>query len=530
MPKMVIVDDESIFRKGIAHLVQGFDLDWEVVGEARDGLEALEQVQRLQPDLVITDIRMPRMNGLELQTALAKKAPGTRCIVLSGYNDFKYVQSSIRTGARDYLLKPINKAELYQTLERLLDEWRQNRRAANKDNALFKRSMRSQLLLGLVQGSVQLGDTEVLEHVGLKLDNSGLYCMIAELDKESVQEERYRRSDPGLFTLYLSQFIEEMIRLHFHGYVFNQQNKIVAVICEETSEQAKARIAAAARSMIREIRNISDITITAGIGNGVADLESLPTAYQQAELALLYRLTDGGNRVLMYDEAAANKLVWQATQDWDISELMITEGSAAGLRQEVQRLVEELSQSGSPELLRQHICKFLLQCYEMAVNRGVVQAWLGKRDIKKVLEEALSITSRVDITCYCEELVLSLSAILQQQGRDHITHAVDKVVAYIETHYAEPITLSMMADKVYLNASYLSSLFKARLGCSFVEVLTRRRIREACRRLAHSSEKIVQIAERTGFANIRHFNRVFKTETGRTPKQYREEMRAASMP
>ncbi|MFB5761513.1 response regulator transcription factor [Paenibacillus medicaginis] len=252
MPTMVIVDDESIFRKGITHLVKGFDLDWEVVGEARDGLEALEQVQRLRPDLVITDIRMPRMDGLELQSALAEKAPDTKCIVLSGYNDFKYVQTSIRTGVRDYLLKPINKDELYQTLERMLDEWQQSRQ-------------------------------------------------------------------------------------------------------------------------------------------------------------------------------------------------------------------------------------------------------------------------------------LPLPAILHEQGRDHVTHAVDKVVAYIEAHYAEPVTLSMMADMVYLNASYLSSLFKARLGCSFVEVLTRRRIREACRRLVHTSEKIVLIAERTGFANLRHFNRVFKTETGRTPKQFREEMQKQSM-
>lgn len=529
MPTMVIVDDESIFRKGIAHLVKGFDLDWEVVGEARDGLEALEQVQRLRPDLVITDIRMPRMDGLELQSALAEKAPDTKCIVLSGYNDFKYVQTSIRTGVRDYLLKPVNKDELYQTLERMLDEWRQIRRETDKDNALFKKSLRSQLLWGLVQGSVQLGDAEMLEHVGLKLDHTGMYCMIAELDKESVQEERYRRSDPALFTLYLSQLMEEMIHQHFHGYVFTRQNKIVAVICEETSEQAQGRIASAARSMIREIRKISDITITIGIGYGVSDLESLPTAYNQAELALLYRLTDGGNRVLTYGEAAANKSLVQSVKDWDIPELMIAEGHEAGLRREVRRLVEELSHSGNPEVLRQHICKVLLQCYEMAVNRGVVQEWLGEQDIIKVLEEALSITSRAEITGYCEEKVLSLSALLREQGRDHVTHAVDKVVAYIEAHYAEPITLSMMADMVYLNASYLSSLFKARLGCSFVEVLTRRRIREACRRLAHTSEKIVLIAESTGFANLRHFNRVFKTETGRTPKQYREEMQNQTM-
>lgn len=364
MPTMMIVDDESIFRKGIAHLVNGFDLDWEVVGEARDGLEALEQVQRLRPDLVITDIRMPRMDGLELQSALAEKAPDTKCIVLSGYNDFKYVQTSIRTGVRDYLLKPINKDELYQTLERMLGEWRKSRR---------------------------------------------------ETDKESVQ----------------------------------------------------------------------------------------------AELALLSRLTDGGNRVLAYGEAAANPSAVQSAKNWDIPELMIAEGNAA--------------------VLRQHICKTLLQCYEMAVNRGVVQEWLGDRDMIKVLEEALSITSRTELTGYYEQMVLSLSAILHEQGRDHVTHAVDKVVAYIEAHYAEPVTLSMMADMVYLNASYLSSLFKARLGCSFVEVLTRRRIREACRRLAHTSEKIVLIAERTGFANLRHFNRVFKTETGRTPKQYREEMQNKNM-
>lgn len=244
MPKVLIVDDETIFRRGIRHLIGGFDLDWSVVGEARDGLEALVEIERTHPDLVITDIRMPRKDGLELQSDLKAKYPRIRCIVLSGYSDFQYAQHSMRSGACDYLLKPINKEELYQTL--------------------FKLEL--------------------------------------ELKRPDHREDK----PAGL-----------------HG---------------------------------------------------------------------------------------------------------------------------------------------------VAVEK----------------------------------------------------HAVDKVVQYMLDHYAEPITLSLMAEKVYLNASYLSSQFKSRLGVSFVEKLTEIRIQTACHRLAKTEDKVIHIAEETGFVNIRHFNRVFKTVTGLTPKQYRE--------
>jgi len=167
----------------------------------------------------------------------------------------------------------------------------------------------------------------------------------------------------------------------------------------------------------------------------------------------------------------------------------------------------------------------LLEAYGLAADRGLQEEWPEGRDIGGALQGALAISSRTELAAYCADLLRSLQMLIRRGDDGGGLHAVDKVVRHIEEHYAEPITLGSMAELVYLNASYLSSLFKTRLGRSFVEILTEVRVREASGRLLHTDDKIASIAYETGFSNIRHFNRVFKAETGRTPKEFRETMR-----
>jgi two-component system response regulator YesN len=164
----------------------------------------------------------------------------------------------------------------------------------------------------------------------------------------------------------------------------------------------------------------------------------------------------------------------------------------------------------------------LLHFYELAVNLTVVKMWLQGTDMKQVLMEIYSISSSKELSERCQKLLGDLSVCMVNRKRKFVTSPVELVVRYVEEHYAEPITLNMMAEIAYLNPSYLSSLFKSKQGQSFIDFLTEKRIEKAKAMLLHSDEKIQVISDSTGFTNIRHFNRVFKTLTNRTPTEYRE--------
>jgi len=224
MYNVLIVDDEMIFRKGITHLIHESNLEWTVIGEARDGLEALEMIQSQRPHLVITDIRMPRMDGIQLQATLAEQYPTIRCIVLSGHNDFEYARSSIRSGARDYLLKPVNKEELYTALCKVEAELNKKSESQSVvEHIPSQQVIRQQVLSSLIHGNIAYDEGELFDQASISFPYNGIYCLIVQLDRDSVTEQRYRQNDPELFFLYIQQFVREMIIEPLQGYTFIDQ-------------------------------------------------------------------------------------------------------------------------------------------------------------------------------------------------------------------------------------------------------------------------------------------------------------------
>ena len=530
--KVLVVDDEAIFRRGLRHLIGTSDTNWEVIGEAKDGLEALEEIERTKPELVITDIRMPRLDGIGLQEQLRERYPEIRCFVLSGYNDFRYAQSSLRFGARDYLLKPIDKAELYRVLEQvdrelLQKELRQAERLPERRVPAVLTEERDRLLDGLVRGELPHAHPGELREAGIEFER-GVYGLVAELDKDSVEPLRYEQQEAELFSLYIRQFIEEALAGNVPGFVFRRGGSVVALLDAEVSASSLAELAELARHMAGRIRREANLTITIGIGGGVHGVEEISKSYGEARIALLYRLTSGGNRVLLYEEPPRQEPGAGRTPltNRGYLEQALLEGEGVDLGERVREGIAQLCDSGaSPSVIHEQVCRMLLEAYGLAVDRGVQDDWPEGRDIGTALQGALALSSKSELAAYCAGLLRSLQTLVRQRDESGGLHAVDRVVRHIEEHYAEPITLGSMAELVFLNASYLSSLFKARLGRSFVEILTEVRVREASRRLLHTDDKIASVAYGTGFSNIRHFNRVFKAETGRTPKEFREALR-----
>ncbi|AFC29402.1 YesN9 [Paenibacillus mucilaginosus 3016] len=535
MPTILIVDDESIFRRGLEHMLAELSPDWTVSGTARDGVEALERMEACLPDVVITDIRMPRMDGIQLQSIIKEQYPRVRCIVMSGYSDFAYARESLKMGAKDYLMKPPEWEELFGTLSKLKEEWleesvrRQESAEGDREEKQVRLQLRQHILSSLVAGTVQEEELELLDRVGLSFPYPSWTCCVVHLDRDSVTAGRYSLADPSLFALFISQFVQELIPPRMRGEVFIAgDSKVVALLNHEAGEPEHEEVVRLAKRVCHQIRTLSSLTVTIGVGGAAGDLESAARSFAEAEMALLYRLVQGGDRVLAYEATAghAGRKAELPGSDWRLLEEALLEGRTADAGAAARQWAGELvSRSADPGAIQQQVCKTVLHFYEAAVRRDCVQAWLGAKEVKQVLAELCSISSRTELTEAFGGILGRLAAVLSSRRADAAVHPVDGVLAYIREHYAEPITLSGAAEKVYLNPSYLSTLFKSRLGVSFIEYLTNLRVEEAKKRLLYSREKIASIAEASGFSNIRHFNRVFKSATGLTPLEFRKERR-----
>jgi two-component system response regulator YesN len=530
MPNLLIVDDEAIFRKGIQLMITEMQSDWCVINEAMDGVEALEKIEEQQPDLIITDIKMPRMDGIQLQYIVKERYPQISCVVMSGYNDFQYARESLRLGAKDYLMKPFEREELYKLLGKLREEWAQDKeqresKPMNEDRQM-QSQMRQHILSGLLTGSIHHAEPELLENVGIEFPHTYISCLVAKLDRDSVADERYYQMDPSLFSIYIQQFIQESIDKTLIGHVFiHNEIEVIALINYEDIDSAYVEIEKLTDRIRKEIRGLSNFTITFGLGSSAKDLESISKSYKEAGLALLYRLVIGGDRLLstqVIAEMEMEKLEWH-TSDWNTLNQFVQEGDLVNVQLHASQFVTKVIQQWKdPEIIQQQICKMLLHFYELAVNLAVVKQWLQATDVKHVLMDIYSYSSSKELIERCQKLLGDLSVCIANRKKKFVTSPVELVVQYVEEHYAESITLNMMAEIVYLSPSYLSSLFKSKQGQSFIDFLTEKRIEKAKTMLLYSDEKIQVISDSTGFTNIRHFNRVFKTLTNRTPTEFRE--------
>lgn len=534
MPSILIVDDEAVFRRGLRSMIASLDPEWDVVGDARNGYEALEMLEKHRPDVVLTDIRMPGMDGLQLQKIAREKFPEQQCVVVSGYEDFTYVQQSMRFGARDYLMKPVEREELSRVLGRLKEElaapaFQHRRRPARLPEEERRSSAADHLAAGLLRGSLRRQDLDVLKRIGIDLSEPYFNAMILNLDRDSVERERFWRTDPSLFQLYIRQFVQEMIDYRLRGFSFAYADtKVVALVNMADPREGRRRLLETAESIRMQIKALSGFSVTIGVGRPVQGFESLPASFREAEIALMYRLVAGGDKIIDYADAVPEHDVHtgQPKWSWDSLQRTINEGRLEEIGERVAQAVGELCRKAqTPELVHRHICKLIIHYHEVTEEMNATKEWLGEKDIRTLLNEICSISSRGELIEACRDLFGRLAAVFRSGKGALDRDPVALALQYMEKHFRGPITLKEVADKVYLNPTYFSGLFRQRTGQTFIERLVALRVEDAKRLLALTDEKMAVIAEKTGFANLRHFNRVFKSETGLTPKAYREKLR-----
>jgi two-component system response regulator YesN len=521
MVRVLIADDEPVIRDGLATDVHWADLGIELVGVAADGKEAKRLFLEHSPELLITDVRMPHMDGLELIEEVKQVAPETRCVVISGHEEFAFAQRSLQLGVDDYILKPINLGYLEGILRGLSDQIVSPRRSEEESRAARIRRFLEAAIFGGLSGK-ELREAFCAEDPLLLDCNYVILCL--EIDRLYSLE---RTMEPGEVENLLHHFFRlpnasdlmapvYRIGEHTSGYSLCLFDKTAAL----TDEHRVSLL-----DQLRRAVEARPYTFTASVSKTVIGPSRLKEAYRQASALLEDRFVHGGNRTFLPDSANRGSRMDGAFETrFEGTEFarILREGDGQAVSKLTEDLITDTTRSTSPraalswlatELFREAVRT--LSELELSIEEVVEEPVEFLRDIL----EAETVAEATERT---KTLVLQVYHYIQLRRDNHKSAILGSAKEYVDEHFSKrELSLEEVASVTGMSPSYFAVVFKQVTGQTFNRYLTRLRINRAKDLLLYSDLRSYEIAEAVGYESASYFARVFRKVEGITPSDYK---------
>ncbi|WP_340024210.1 response regulator [Paenibacillus sp. FSL K6-1096] len=499
--KVLIVDDEQEIREGLCHILCSLPVEEiriEVVGTAPDAAAALEWLQESEADVIITDIRMPGLDGLGLSEAIRCRYPGTRIIVLSGHGDFTYMQQALRLGTMDYLLKPVDETELTEALKRV----------AQHSNHKLQRNR-----------AMTRAAFEDLEHS---------YKLVLAADIDDMQNPRVTELGGGQTVSWLmmkifGEIADELGHLCYLSDALRPGSPVLVIGVFADSQAAGEEIA---RSFSEQFTAFwlegMKLPASVGISASFSGLSSEASPYNQAFMALFGRLYHGTG-IYRHEETQGQTGSKRAGDELHLVRVALETANEASLASETaQRLDVWLERADLGQLVRGLETLFLMIYERLEACQSSIPAFRAQRTadlISELIQARNAAELRSRVLQQVQQMAQELS------GGELEGHVLVAAKLYIRSHLTASLTLSEVAGAIYVSPHHLSHLFRERTGMTFLEYVTALRMEEANRMLKEPGAKIYEVAEQIGYKSWKHFSRVFKEFAGIGPAEYRKNSR-----
>ncbi|MCQ6559559.1 response regulator [Paenibacillus mendelii] len=531
MYRVIIVDDEAVIRQGIKKILQRFAPKWEIVGEAEDGISGLQQILRLQPDLAILDIRMPGLTGIECCEQIAVQAPRIHRIILTAYQEFQLAKQAIHHGVLEFITKPLDREELLQTLlkvEALVDGERQEQaqlsslqHTVRQAAPLAQQLYYHQFLFGYDSHELEQFLVDTGYSVPYKQDNAQVVLLAVSPDW--IEKDTFSPFDVELFMYALTKFVQEWYADQPHAFILQDHAGQLIVILQYAADSAAPaeQLAAQLASGLKQgIRDYFKRTATIGISS-IHSFADTPKAYQEASLAVTYRIVYGGDQVLSHHALHSERNI-----PVHLLELMETslEHLMQGSEQAAYEVLDEVTSSGGlgPIELKRIIVHYML--------RLAVQIKEMDQDINQISGKSLQVwLSELESTVTRDSLMEKIKAMIHEicrlilQERSHLDLPLaEKAKQHVRDYLSEGVSLQSVADYLGMNASYFSRWFKYSTNGNFVDFLKECRIEKAKELISQGTHNLQEISKLIGYADVKHFYRVFKERTGYSPSEYKK--------
>lgn len=526
MLKMLIADDEKIIRDGLMEAFDWHSMGIEVVGLAQNGEAALSLFSQHRPDIVITDIRMPHMDGLELIEKIRKQNRDVKIIILTGYDEFSYAQQSIKNNVFDYLLKPVKKAQLKESVLRAAEEIRRAaKKKAQEENFLEHINenlpvIQERFFKDLTENTSisEQAFEEKVQFLGLDFDYHAQYFVLL-LDIDDYERVTERISELNKQIIDYSVFEELQHQAHIGA--FKSTMGRYGVLIQGSREQAEQT----ARQLMELIESNYSISITVCISEPCMGANEIPKGFAQAKSALKYKVILGNGQIIWADDVNPNLSTfdYSSIQYEDDIVFHIKNLDADGLKKSMQAYTAYCQAHIPPEHIKMMYIKLyfvgLMNIMQMpGGSDGYFSNWY---ETALQLDKSSSITDMCEIICTKFEDAISY---LNQNRCKNANPIVDKIIAYLNENYDKPLSLKNIAAEVYLTPNYICNLFRKHVGKNIGDYLNEIRIEKAKELLKDPRYKLYEISNMVGFTDSRYFGSLFKKHMGIGLSEYRKNL------
>ena len=541
MLKIFLAEDEVIVRETIKRMIPWEDLGFELVGEAADGEMALPLLLRQKPDLLITDIKMPFMDGLTLAKVAKKEIPGLKVVILSGYDDFNDAKQAINIGVEDYLLKPITKNALIERLTEIRSRYEHEKTQKeyyekfHREMQAYEKNSSRDFFEALVSGSMDMMEIyRRSEKLGLDIVAEAYNVLIFTMNCEedfSGQREGYSEWEAESLELLEEFFSENTSAMLFRCNIFSYGVLIKGQ--KETIEENT-------RSCVSEIQRILDRKEQkrqwfVAAGEPVERLSQIQKSYYSASRAFSQRYLYDEN-ILYYDEMASmeKKNVTEDDSTYlqkvDVNALnpvILQKFLSNGLLEETENFVKDyfyaIGQEPLESLVFRNYVTLNVRFSVMSFLKeiGCDTRTLEQEDTEDVLSE--SSKSLENAIAYAEKIISQAIALRDQTSGNKNRSILKTAVDFIDSHYMEEdMSLNKAANAANVSANHFSALFSQNMGQTFIEYLTNLRMNKAKEYLRCTSMRSSEIAGEIGYKDAHYFSYLFKKTQGMTPSDYRK--------
>jgi len=534
MHKVLLVDDEKLTREAISQNVPWNDIDFTLIGTAENGKEAITLVEQEIPDLVLTDICMPVMDGIALSGYLHENHPEIKVIIISGYDDFEYAKQAIRFEVSNYILKPITSCELIEELEKVkvkIEQSLEKKREFKKIHDKFEKSvptLRNHFLTRLVEGNYSKNDIDVqMSQLNIELTGTKQAVVMLEVGDCSAFLKRYPAAKEELIEFAVANIAEELTAGEDHILFYKNEENISHLIFAENSEETlRELVEGSCQRLIDAIWRYLNTRVTALIGDSVKGPADWKRSYQSVLDAREHKFLFEGKELIYGKDVGSPKgnEKLELNHRADKLVLMIKLNQIEDVRSEIGQIFRRFREAGKEKKELLVIIQNLIFSVMIALDDHLSDSLRDDKSefIIQLLESRHLSNIENRFRDFCIELSDDIAGKRENANQKQAVRAMD----YIERNYMNvDMSLNMVCEYLCVSTSYFSAIFKNATGETFIEALTRVRIERARDLLESSDMKNYEVALAVGYQDPHYFSSIFKKRVGMSPTEYVKQLK-----
>lgn len=496
MYKVLIVDDEPIVREGLEWIIEWEKYNYQIIGTAENGKEGLEKIRLLNPDLVVTDIRMPEINGIEMIRQARKEGADCECIILSGYSDFSYAQEAIELGMLSYLLKPIDEDELIHALKKISSEINKKKQIEEYQDYSLSSLVKTYTVRGQYNDNLEVFlSYDFYQLVGCFFNNS-------EINQEQMKVK-------------MKEYLPK------NAFVFSHANGIFMLICDETALTVQSIVTLLEKEINQEKKNSVFV-----ISNRTSMVKKLRSLYKEIEELenkhyLFPALTILSQQIIIDEVEKKNSSFLLDKQELRSNLLQaIMTGKATHITSYMEQLYTYYQKNTwAVSMIKADLSNLCSYCFETIEEE--LDKPLKESEKNKVVSVIWSKKSLYETFDFLKEVFMDIGRMFYEKNEKK--DVVEDIVQITYKHYDEDLTLQYLGKTLNYSHSYLGKKFKLQKQKSYRTFLDEVRIEQAKKLLREGRYLIYEVSDKVGYTNADYFYKKFKKMVGTSPKSYQKQ-------